>query len=143
MPLDYETLYPSRFVRSSDLIGKPDQTKTIKKVVLEELGEDKKSKAVVTFSDAKKEWVLPRTCAEALVLMFGRDVEKWLGKRVTLFAQEGAGFGGDGYAVRVRGSPDISKELTASIQRGRKTIRVKVIPTKAGGQAEPDLVPTK
>lgn len=59
-------------------------------------------------------------------------------------------FGGEVEAVRVRGSPDISKRIQASIQRGQKTIRVDVIPTgkkttpATEPEGEPDLGdPTK
>lgn len=128
--MDFDLLYPSRFVKAADLGGK-DVTKTIRAVKVEELGEgdQKKGKVVVTFDDSKKQWVMPRTCGEALKLMFGRETNAWIGKRVTLFSKMVDSFGDEVPAVRVRGSPDISKRLTADVQRGRKTIKVDVIPT--------------
>lgn len=138
MPLSFDDLYPSRFLRASDLKGQ-DVTKTIARVQIEELGEGAQSKAkcVISFKDAKKQWVVPRTCGEALKLMFGaKDVDKtWVGKRVTLFAKTVDSFGGEVEAVRVKGSPDIKERMQASIQRGQKTIRVDVVPTQVKAEA--------
>ena len=138
MPMSFDDLYPSRFLKASDLKGR-DVTKTIRTVTLEELGEakDAKPKVIITFEGAKKQWVVPRTCGEALKAMFGaKDVDvTWPGKRVTLFARVVDSFGGEVEAVRVRGSPDITRRIQASIQRGQKTIRVDVIPT--GGTPVP------
>jgi hypothetical protein len=132
MALSFDDLYPSRFLRASDLRGQ-EVTKTIKRVQIEELGEGSQAKAkcVITFSDAKKQWVVPRTCGEALKAMFGsKDVDQtWVGRRVTLFAKTVDSFGGEVEAVRVKGSPDIKQRIQASIQRGQKTIRVDVVPT--------------
>jgi hypothetical protein len=131
--MNYELLYPGRFVKAADLMGK-DVTKTIKAVRIEELeGEGgAKIKALVRFEGAKKEWVMPRTCGEALKLMFGTETDKWVGKRVTLFPTRVESFGEEVDAIRVRGSPDIKERMTAVIPRGRKTIKVDVSPTKAG-----------
>lgn len=127
--MDYETLFPGRFIKAVDLKGK-DVTLTIASIAAEEI--DGKTKAVITFEGTKKQLVLNRTNAEAVKLMFGRETNDWLGKRITIYPatiQDAFGGGGDIPATRVRGSPDISKPLSASIQRGRKTIRVAVQPT--------------
>ncbi len=138
MALSFDDLYPSRFLKASDLKGR-EATKTIKGVKIEELGEGSsaKPKCVITFADAKKEWVVPRTCGEALKAMFGsKDVDKtWVGKRVTLIPKVVDSFGGEVEAVRVKGSPDIDKRIQATIQRGQKTIRVDVVPTGAKAAA--------
>lgn len=140
---DYETLYPGRFIRAADLKGK-DVTMVIVGVVAEEI--DGKAKAVMTFEGTKKSLVLNRTNAEAVRLMFGRETDDWLGKRVTIFPAVIKDPFGDGEvgAIRVRGSPDIAKAAEATVQRGRKTIRVSVMPTgrpaaapKGNGKAPP------
>ena len=105
-------------------------TLTITSIAAEEI--DGKTKAVVTFDGTKKQLVLNRTNAEAVKLMFGRETNDWLGKRVTIYPatiQDAFGGGADIPATRVRGSPDITKPMSASIQRGRKTLRVAVQPT--------------
>lgn len=141
--MDYETLFPGRFIKAVDLKGK-DVTLTIVSIAAEEI--DGKTKAVITFEGTKKQLVLNRTNAEAVKLMFGRETNDWLGKRVTIYPaviQDAFGGGGDIPATRVRGSPDISKPMNASVQRGRKTIRVAVQPTgrppakNGNGKAQP------
>jgi hypothetical protein len=126
--MDYETLFPGRFVKSVDLKGK-DATVTIKGVRAEDI--DGKTKAVITFEETKKEWVVNRTNAEAIKLMFGRETDEWLGKRITIYSATIADpfNGGNTTAIRVRGSPDISKAASATVQRGRKSIKVSVAPT--------------
>jgi glucose-6-phosphate dehydrogenase assembly protein OpcA len=134
--MDYEKLYPGRFLKSADFDGK-DVTLTVKAVRAEKV--DDKMKAIMSFEGTDKELVLNRTNAEAVKLMFGRETNDWLGKRITWFPLSMANPFGDGNvtAVRVRGSPDLAKPLTATVQRGRKTINVKVQPTgpqKGGAQ---------
>lgn len=136
--MDYETLYPGRFIKSADLNGKGDVTLVLKAITAEEL--DGKSKAIVSFEGTKKQLVLNRTNAESVKAMFGRETNDWLGKRITVFSAVIKDPFGDGTvgAIRVRGSPDISKPIEATIQRGRKTIKVSVIPTgKSNGKPTP------
>jgi hypothetical protein len=102
---------------------------------------DEKMKAVLSFEGTKKSMVLNRTNAEALKLMFGRETDAWLGKRVTIFpATMKDPFSGDENAtttaIRVRGSPDITAPQSATIQRGRKAIRVSVVPTGKAAAAK-------
>lgn len=137
--MDYEILFPGRFVKSVDLKGK-EVTLTIASIKAEEI--DEKQKAIISFESTKKSMVLNRTNAEALKLMFGRDTDGWLGKRVTIYpAVMKDPFGdGDITALRVRGSPDIAQAMNATIQRGRKTIKVSVVPTgdaKAAAKPKP------
>lgn len=143
--MDYTKLFPGRFLKSVDFDGK-DVTLTIKSVKSEEI--DDKTKAIVKFAETKRELVLNRTNAESLVLCFGRDVNAWVGKRVTWYpAIIKDPFGeGEISAIRVRGSPDITKPASATIQRGRKTLRVAVQPTgkaapKSNGKPTPPPAP--
>lgn len=128
---DYETLFPGRFLKSADLAAR-DATVTIKSVAGEEI--DGKDKVVISFEGTKKQWVCNRTGAEALKLMFGRETNGWLGKKVTLYRMMMKDpFGGDDApeigAVRVRGSPEIDKPMSAEVKRGRKTLKISVKPT--------------
>lgn len=132
--MDYETLFPGRFIKSVDLKGR-DVTLTVRAIRAEDI--DGKPKAIVTFDGTKKELVLNRTNAEAVKLMFGRETDNWLGKRLTIYpATIPDPFqGGSTTAIRVRGSPDITKPASATIQRGRKSIKVSVVPTGKGARA--------
>lgn len=138
--MHYEKLFPGRFIKSADFDGK-DVTLTVKNVRAEEI--DDKTKAIMRFEETKRELVLNRTNAEALRVCFGPQVEAWVGKRVTFFpATIKDPFGeGEISAIRVRGSPDITEPKSATVQRGRKTIRVSVRPTgKPNGKAPPPAV---
>lgn len=131
--MDFRILYPTKYVSAADLMGK-EITKTIRTVKLEDLeGNDgtKKRKVIVYFSDSEKMWVVPRTCGEALRVMFGNDTDKWAGKRVTLYPRKVDSFGEEVDAVRVKGSPDIKAPIKEIVPRGRKKIIVDVVPTKA------------
>src|SRR5688500_5095775 len=116
--MDYESLFPGRFIKSADLKGK-DVTLAIRAVRSEEI--DGKPKAILGFEGTKKEMVMNRTNAEALKLMFGRETDDWFGKRVTIYPATIADpfNGGTTTAIRVRGSPDITKPANATVQRGR------------------------
>ena len=137
--MDFELLYPSKYLKAADL-GDREVTKTIGAVKLEDLeGADgtKKQKVIVTFKDAKKQWVMPRTCGEALRLMFGKETNAWTGKRVTLYSRKVDSFGEEVDAVRVKGSPDIKAAIKEVVPRGRKKIIVDVIVTKGDASPEP------
>jgi hypothetical protein len=134
---DYETLFPGRFVRASDL-GPTEKTVTIKSVRAEEI--DGKMKVVISFVGASKEFVCNRTNAEHIKIMLGREVDQWLNKQVTLhqviiedpFSKEK---GATVPCIRVKGSPHIEKPMHAEVKRGRKTIFVSVVPTGKSGAA--------
>jgi hypothetical protein len=129
--MDYRILFPGKYIQSADFKGK-DVTLTVASVQAEEI--DGKTKAVMGFLETKKLMVVNRTNAEAFRLMFGNDTDGWLHKRVTLFPAVIKDPFGDGEttAIRVRGSPDITKAQSATIQRGRKTLKVAVQPTGRG-----------
>lgn len=126
--MDYEELFPGRFLKAADLKGQA-ATVAIKSVIGEEI--DGKDKCIISFEGAKKTLVCNRTNAEAIKLMFGRNTDGWIGKRVTLFpVQIKDPFGdGDTIALRVIGSPEIEKTLSAEVKRGRKTLKISVKPT--------------
>jgi hypothetical protein len=138
--MDFRLMFPGKFVSAADLKG-ADVTLTIQSVAIQKLeGSDgtAKVKGVVTFEGASKAWILNRTCAEACHLMWGPETNAWVGKRITLYPQAMKDPFGDGeiIAVRVRGSPDLKEPRQATVQRGRKTIKVSVRPTGHGGQKQ-------
>lgn len=132
----FEELYPNRFIQAADFKGR-DVTLTIGAVRAEEMVGMKgtEMKAVLSFVGKKKEFVANRTNGEAIKLMFGRDIAAWIGKRVTLFPTEVEVAGSVEPCIRVRGSPDIDKPLKAEVKRGKKTLKISVVPTKAAAPA--------
>jgi hypothetical protein len=121
-PIDWEELYPGRFLKAADFKGQK-VTLTIARVKIDELEGDKgpQIKGVIGFQKTEKEWALNKTNGICLKDMFGKKVQEWVGKRVTLFASviESGRFKGDD-CIRVWGSPDIETEHEVTIQLPRK-----------------------
>ena len=121
--MDWSLMFPSEYLKSAQFQGK-DVTMTIESVALEELEgmTGKKLKGIVKFRERPLKWVLNRTNASALVAMFGRETDSWVGKRVTLWP---APFtdpqtGEPMTAIRVRGSPSIEADVSFELKLPRK-----------------------
>lgn len=116
-PVDWDELYPGRFLKAGEFKGKKP-TLTISQVKIEELVGDKgpQIKGVIRFERTDKEWALNKTNGICLKDMFGRKVQEWVGKRVTLFA--GTWDGEE--CIRVWGSPDLPEDREVTIQLPRK-----------------------
>lgn len=117
-PVDWDELYPGRFIKTVDLKGK-NVTLTIASVDLEELEGDKgkQVKGVVGFEKTEKQLALNKTNGICLREMFGKKVQGWVGKRVTLMPSMWNGE----EAIRIYGSPDLTedKEITVALPRKR------------------------
>jgi hypothetical protein len=118
-PVDWDELYPGRFIKASDFKGKKP-TLTMSEVDIKELIGDKgpQIKGVIRFRGKDKAWALNKTNGICLKAMFGRKVQDWVGKRVTLFAQPHE----EGERIRVWGSPDIPDDFVLSVQLPRKSL---------------------
>ena len=141
--LDYDALFPGRFIKAGDFKGK-DVTLEIANVRIEDLPNDaggNKVKGIIAFKGAKKEWVLNRTNGEALKAMWGRDTGDWIGKHVTLYPAQ---FNGD-LAIRVKGSPDLTEPLAYELKLPRKRPQkmTLLVTGRANGKVapKPDPVP--
>ena len=77
--------FPSKYVKASDL-NDNDATLTIRKIVMETLGED--SKPVVYFEKAEKGLMLNRTNAKIISDIHGFDTDRWIGQQITIFPTE-------------------------------------------------------
>jgi len=144
-PVDWDELFPGRFMKAGELQGRKPTVKIIS-VQIHELEGDKgkKIKGVLTFEradpNAPKELALNKTNGVCLREMFGRHVQAWVGKRVTLFAVtiESGTFKGK-EAIRIYGSPDIDKDMDVTITMPRKRPVVMTMHkvTKAGAATTP------
>ena len=87
-------LFPSRFLKASDLKGQR-RTVTIAKITREEVGKGKEKKAVVYFAGVKKGLILNKTNATKIAKVVGSEaIDQWVGKKITLFSAE-VEFAGD------------------------------------------------
>jgi hypothetical protein len=116
-PVDWDELYPGRFLKASDLKGKKVTLK-ISGVKLEELIGDKgpQVKGLISFDRTEKQLALNKTNGICLKDMFGKKVQEWIGKRVTVFPTTY----NDNDCIRVWGSPDIEADRQVAIQLPRK-----------------------
>ncbi len=116
-PVDWDELYPGRFIKAGDFKGK-NVTLTISFVKIEELVGDKgpQIKGVIGFEKTEKHWALNKTNGLCLKAMFGRKVQDWVGKRVTLFASMWDGE----QCIRVFGSPELKQDMPVTIALPRK-----------------------
>jgi len=117
-PVDWDELYPGRFLKAADLKGKKVTLK-ISGVKLEELIGDKgpQVKGLISFDRTDKQLALNKTNGICLKDMFGKKVQEWVGKRVTLFPTTH----NEDDCIRVWGSPDIEadKQVTIALPRKR------------------------
>ena len=117
-PVDWDELYPGRFIKAGELKGKR-WTLTISDVDIDSLvGDDgkEKTKGIITFKETTKQIPLNKTNGLCIRAMFGRKLSEWLGKRVIIFP--GTWSGED--ASRVWGSPDIAAPMDVEIKLPRR-----------------------
>lgn len=84
---DYRTFFDKEYVYAYDLDGK-EATVTIVKVEGRELasaGGKKNKKPVVFFKGKEKGLAINATNGKTIASMYGKNVEGWVGKRITIF----------------------------------------------------------
>jgi hypothetical protein len=118
-PTTYDQLYPGRFLKAGELLGKK-VTLTIADVDLEELVGDTgkpQTKCIISFRETPKKLVACKTNGICVREMFGKTLADWIGKRITLFEDSWNGEP----ATRIWGSPDIDApiEVTVTLPRRR------------------------
>lgn len=126
--MNAELLFPSKYIKSSDLMGK-DVTKTIKKVAMDTLvrqGGQKDKKPVIWFSDTEKMLVMNKTNCKTIISLYGKETNDWIGKRITLYPTRAQFGGSEVDAVRIRAmKPDTNTEpahdqTTGEVKEGKK-----------------------
>lgn len=96
-------LFPSKYVKASDLNGKP-VTLTIARLVVEKMGHgsEQESKPVLYFQKATKGLVLNRTNAMIIAGLYGNESDDWGGQRITIYPTKVRAFGTMQDAIRVK-----------------------------------------
>lgn len=132
--MNAKLLNPSKFLSGTDL--PVDTTFTIKAITIEDIENDKGKvdrKGQFILAEADKPWLANVTNTKCLIAMFGDETDRWLGKRVTLFAERVQAFGEWHLGARVRGSPDITSPVSVRVKLRKKKEQVMtLVPT--GGQ---------
>lgn len=120
-PVDFDQLYPGRFLKSGELLGKK-VTVTIADVEIDELeGEKgKRVQGIIHLKGKNKQIVLNKTNGLCLKGMFGRKLGDWIDKRIVIF-QDQTRFGSDTVdCIRIWGSPDIQRDIKVTITLPRR-----------------------
>lgn len=134
-PVDYDQLYPGRFIKAGELLGKK-VTLTIADVDLENLvGDDgqEKAKAILSFRETPKKLVTCKTNGLCLKEMFGKQLSAWVGKKVTLFPDTWNGEP----CIRVWGSPDIEHDFDVTVTLPRRRPFKKTMHRTGGPATKP------
>jgi len=140
-PTDWDELYDGAFLKSGELKGRKF-TLTIKSVDLYELegAKGKQKRGVIAFKETPKLVTLNKINGLCLKAMFGRIVQGWVGKRVTIFpdvVKEAGAMQGDP-CIRIWGSPDIAHDLDVTIQlRKRKPYLLTMHKVTVGAKSAP------
>jgi hypothetical protein len=121
-PVDWDQLYPGRFLKSGELLGKKVTVK-IADIALEDMETDDgrmKVHGIIFLANTDKQLALNKTNGLCLKAMFGRKLADWTGKRITLQADK-TKFGKDTVdCIRIHGSPDIERDMQVTINLPRK-----------------------
>lgn len=137
-PKDFDQLYPGRFIKAGELLGRK-VTLTIADVELEGLqGDDgkEKAKAVISFRESEKKMVTCKTNGICIKEMFGKTISEWVGKRITIFPDTWNGEP----CIRIWGSPDIETDKVVQITLPRRRPFNKTM-HRVGARAEPEDKP--
>jgi hypothetical protein len=146
--MDAALLTPSKYIKAVSFQGK-DRTVTITGVKIEELEREdntKEMRGLISMAETQKRWVLNVTNVKSLVALFGRETDNWLGKKVTLYPEPNE-MSESGFAIRVRGSPELEKDVAFTLKLARKKARRVVLKATGknangkGTSAEPDPAP--
>lgn len=141
--MDYEELYPGKFLKAGLFKGR-DVTLTIQRVILEVLEGDKgkERRGILVFAETERQLVLNKTNGICLKGMFGRETDAWVGKQVTLYPTEVMFGTTKDLGIRVRGSPDLPRNIEVEIKlakkKPRKVVMEKTPPRKGKGNPLPE-----
>jgi hypothetical protein len=103
--------FPSKYLRADDIDARGGQlTHTIRKVVLEEVGQDRVEKPVVYVRDTPCGLVLNRTNATRLAASLGDETNDWIGQQIVLETEQVPMGGRIVPAIRVRVDGSFVKE---------------------------------
>jgi hypothetical protein len=79
--------FPSRFLKASDLDGR-NVTVTIQSAKLEAIANQERKKLVLSFVGKDKQFICNKTNADTIAEMYGKEIDPWAGKRITLCTRQ-------------------------------------------------------
>ena len=146
--MNFHEQYPKDRIYAADFQGKA-WTLTFRKhepVTLDVMGQGgptEKTMPVWHFEETPKKLPAVLTngvCARAL---FGDESDDWAGRKITLYpAPDTSGLADDGLCIRVKGSPEIDRDLVFTVTIGRTKKTFTLLPTgksRNTSRVEPSL----
>jgi len=123
-PTSYDELFPGRFLKAG-LLKDKHHTLQISAVDRESFpqGKDKRDKVqgVLSFTKTEMQLALNSTNGQCLKGMFGKKVQSWVGKRITIKPDKTKMMGETVDCIRLHGSPDIEKDMKVTISLAMKS----------------------
>ena len=104
--MDATQLFPSKYIKGTDIPIGQEFALNIIRVAIEDVGSDQspEQKPVLYFERSKKGLILNATNNATLIAMYGKETDAWLGKPITLFSMMVQGPNGIVPGVRLKGS---------------------------------------
>ena len=143
--MDYKLGFKGQYVAAVEL-GNAQPTLTISRVVIEKIESMQKDddgagktrdRLVAYFQGEERGWVVNRTNAECMVAMWGRETDKWVGHKVTIFATQVRVGPKMELGIRVKGSPELDKPMSIQVQLPRrKPVPVTLVNTSAPAESK-------
>ncbi len=137
-PVDYDELFLNRFLKAGLFKGKK-VTLTITAVDTEPLPQDNgrdRIRGILSFKETERQLVLNSTNGQCIKAMFGRKVQDWVGKKVTLCAETDK-FGRETVeAVRVWGSPELERDKSVDVQLPRRKPKTRTLHANGTGRKQ-------
>lgn len=138
--MHWKQMFPSEHLESADIPAGGTMTIRLEGIDITTVEGERgqtNTKALITFTALdpwakdypKHTWIAPKTVCACLGAMFGDHTEQWIGKRVAVCVERVDAFGEQVDAVRVAGSPDITKRIVGKVRKGRTKATVTLQPT--------------
>lgn len=114
---NFDQLYPGRFLKAG-LLEDKKVTLTIKSVYRPELESEKgkERKATLIFDETEMELIICKTNGLCLKEMFGPMIPDWIGKKITIFADQWNGEP----CIRIWGSPHLTADRNIEVKLPRR-----------------------
>jgi hypothetical protein len=140
---DYRTLYGSEYITAVEFNGKTP-TLTIASVakvtLLDPDTQAPKTRGLIKFKEVERGMVANRTNLSFIAAMFGNDTDAWVGKRISLRAEEVQVGPKRDLGIRVFGSPDIPGDIKTMLNLPRKKPREVLLRATGNGKGEAQRV---
>lgn len=142
-----DVMFPSEFISGLDILAQPGQQAivTIESITKESIPvvqggrRMNQDKWIVRMVKAKKKWILNKTSALTLAMLYGPNSEQWIGKRATLVTQRQDVFGKMKDVIHVKPEiPPATKPKVVTPVEATPVVAAPLAAAPAGASEVPD-----